>query len=170
MRLFLTCLLCKQRSMRKLPAAPTLAAAAAMRCTGKAEVYYAVQESGAGLRREAVARSGRVAELEAALDQRAVRQDVADGRIQRRCRAWHGLAHRPAAQRRDWRARGVGAFDIVDLAAVAENDLLLYVIPNDEPSALIGHLAGRMQNGEIAADRFRGSVARLMSMQLVALI
>ena len=52
---------------------------------------------------------------------------------------------------------------------VAGNDLLLYVIFSAEPSALTGHLAGRMQNGEIAADRVRASVARLMSMQLVAL-
>jgi beta-N-acetylhexosaminidase len=61
----------------------------------------------------------------------------------------------------DW-----GPLDIVDLAVAAGNDLLLYVILNAEPEALVGHLTGRMESGAIAPERVRQSVSRLLRMQL----
>ena len=59
-----------------------------------------------------------------------------------------------------------GPLEIVDLAVDAGNDLLLYVILHAEPETLIDHLAGRMENGEVAPDRVRASVARVLRMQL----
>ncbi|MGH2614287.1 MAG: glycoside hydrolase family 3 N-terminal domain-containing protein [Thermomicrobiales bacterium] len=65
---------------------------------------------------------------------------------------------------------GMGALDaweateIVDLAVAAGNDLLVYVIQDAEPAALVEHLAGRIERGEIAAEWVRQSVSRLLSM------
>ncbi len=59
-----------------------------------------------------------------------------------------------------------GPLDIVDLAVAAGNDLLLHVILNAEPQALIDHLAGRVESGAIAPERVQQSVSRLLRMQL----
>jgi beta-N-acetylhexosaminidase len=59
-----------------------------------------------------------------------------------------------------------GALEVVDLAVAAGNDLLLFVILHAAPGALIDHLAGRVERGEIPAERLSQSVARLLRMQL----
>ncbi len=57
-------------------------------------------------------------------------------------------------------------FEIVDLAVAAGNDLLLFVIANDEPEALVDHLAARVESGEVPPERVATSVGRLLRMQL----
>jgi beta-N-acetylhexosaminidase len=57
-------------------------------------------------------------------------------------------------------------FEIVDLAVAAGNDLLLFVIANDEPEALADHLAARVESGEVLPERVAASVDRLLRMQL----
>lgn len=59
-----------------------------------------------------------------------------------------------------------GPLEVVDLAVAAGNDLLLFVILHAGPAVLIDHLAGRVERGEIPAERVRQSVARLLRMQL----
>lgn len=59
-----------------------------------------------------------------------------------------------------------GPLEVVDLAVAAGNDLLLFVILHAGPEVLIDHLAGRVERGEISAERVRQSVARLLRMQL----
>jgi beta-N-acetylhexosaminidase len=54
---------------------------------------------------------------------------------------------------------------IVDLALAAGDDLLLYVIAPDAPETLVDHLAGRVERGEIAPERVRESVARLLRLR-----
>jgi beta-N-acetylhexosaminidase len=66
---------------------------------------------------------------------------------------------------------GMGALDawdpleIVDLAVAAGNDLLLYVILDSEPEALVDHLAARVERGEMSPERVTQSVERLLRMQ-----
>ena len=57
-------------------------------------------------------------------------------------------------------------FEIVDLAVAAGNDLLLFVIANEEPEALVDHLATRVASGDIPAEQVTASVERLLRMQL----
>ena len=57
-------------------------------------------------------------------------------------------------------------FEIVDLAVAAGNDLLLFVIVNEEPEALVDHLVARVESGEVPPERVATSVARLLRMQL----
>jgi beta-N-acetylhexosaminidase len=59
-------------------------------------------------------------------------------------------------------------FEIVDLAVAAGNDLLLFVVTNVEPEALVDHLAARVESGEVPAERVAASVGRLLRMQLAA--
>lgn len=59
-----------------------------------------------------------------------------------------------------------GAFEIIDLAVAAGNDLLLYVGLPDTPEALVTHLATRIEQGKIAPERIEASVTRLLRMQL----
>ena len=59
-----------------------------------------------------------------------------------------------------------GPLEVVDLAVDAGNDLLLFVILHAAPEVLIEHLAGRVERGEIAPERVRQSVARLLRVQL----
>src|SRR5215207_6309728 len=59
-------------------------------------------------------------------------------------------------------------FEIVDLAVAAGNDLLLFVVTNVEPEALVDHLAARAASGEVSAERVAASVGRLLRMQLAA--
>jgi beta-N-acetylhexosaminidase len=56
--------------------------------------------------------------------------------------------------------------EIVDLAVAAGNDLLLFVVTNVEPEALVDHLAARVESGEVTAERVAASVGRLLRMQL----
>jgi beta-N-acetylhexosaminidase len=55
-------------------------------------------------------------------------------------------------------------FEIVDLAVAAGNDLLLFVVSNVEPKALVDHLAARVESGDIPAERVAASVSRLLWM------
>ena len=57
-------------------------------------------------------------------------------------------------------------FQIVDLAVAAGNDLLLFVVTNAEPDALVDHLAARVESGEISPELVAASVSRLLRMQL----
>jgi beta-N-acetylhexosaminidase len=57
-------------------------------------------------------------------------------------------------------------FEIVDLAVTAGNDLLLFVVTNTDPDALVDHLAGRVDSGDILPERVAASVARLLEIQL----
>jgi beta-N-acetylhexosaminidase len=57
-------------------------------------------------------------------------------------------------------------FEIVDLAVAAGNDLLLFVVTNAEPEALVDHLAARVESGDIPPERVAASVARLLRIQL----
>jgi beta-N-acetylhexosaminidase len=57
-------------------------------------------------------------------------------------------------------------FEIVDLAVAAGNDLLLFVVINVEPEALVDHLSARVESGEVPAGRVAASVGRLLRMQL----
>ena len=57
-------------------------------------------------------------------------------------------------------------FEIVDLAVAAGNDLLLFVIANEEPEALVDHLAARVTSEDSSAEQVTTSVERLLSMQL----
>ena len=59
-------------------------------------------------------------------------------------------------------------FEIVDLAAAAGNDLLLFVVTNAEPEALVDHLAMRVESGDFPPERVAASVVRLLRMQLDA--
>jgi beta-N-acetylhexosaminidase len=59
-------------------------------------------------------------------------------------------------------------FEIIDLAVAAGNDLLLFVITNEEPGALVDHLATRVESGDIPAERLTTSVERLLRMQLTS--
>ena len=52
--------------------------------------------------------------------------------------------------------------EVVDLAIAAGVDLLLYVITPVTPEALVDHLAGRLERGEIARERIDESVMRLL--------
>jgi beta-N-acetylhexosaminidase len=56
-------------------------------------------------------------------------------------------------------------FQIVDLAIAAGDDLLLYVIAPLAPEALVDHVTGRIESGEIAPERVRESVARLLCLR-----
>ena len=58
------------------------------------------------------------------------------------------------------------SFEIVDLAVAAGNDLLLFVVTNAEPEALVDHLAARVDSGDIPPERVAASVARMLRMQL----
>lgn len=55
--------------------------------------------------------------------------------------------------------------DVLDLAVDAGNDLLLFVILHAPPETMIDRLATRIEQGGIAPDRVRASVARLLNMQ-----
>src|SRR5215217_220766 len=57
-------------------------------------------------------------------------------------------------------------FEIVDLAVAAGNDLLLFVVTNAEPAALVDHLAARVESGDIAPERVTACVSRILRMQL----
>jgi len=57
-------------------------------------------------------------------------------------------------------------FQIVDLAVAAGNDLLLFVVTNAEPDALVDHLEARVESGDITPERVAASVTRLLHMQL----
>ena len=57
-------------------------------------------------------------------------------------------------------------FEIVDLAVAAGNDLLLFVVTDAEPAALVDHLAARVDRGDIPPERVIASVSRLLPMQL----
>jgi len=57
-------------------------------------------------------------------------------------------------------------FQIVDLAVAAGNDLLLFVVTNAEPGALVDHLAARVESGDITPERVAASVTRLLRMRL----
>src|SRR5215207_3381508 len=57
-------------------------------------------------------------------------------------------------------------FQIVDLAVAAGNDLLLFVVTNAEPAALVDHLAAMIERGDVSSERVAASVDRLLRMQL----
>src|SRR5215203_636192 len=57
-------------------------------------------------------------------------------------------------------------FQIVDLAVVAGNDLLLFVVTNAEPDALVDHLVAMVEGGNVSPERVATSVGRLLTMQL----
>jgi hypothetical protein len=48
----------------------------------------------------------------------------------------------------------------------AGNDLLLFVVTNAEPEALVDHLVARVESGAIPPERVAASVAGLLRMQL----
>jgi beta-N-acetylhexosaminidase len=55
-------------------------------------------------------------------------------------------------------------FEVVDLAVGAGNDLLLFVVTNVEPAALVDHLAARVESGDVPPERVTASVDRLLRM------
>src|SRR5688500_1010620 len=57
-------------------------------------------------------------------------------------------------------------FEIVDLAVAAGNDLLLFVVTNAEPEALVDHLSGRVESGKVPPERVAASVSRLLQMRV----
>ena len=57
-------------------------------------------------------------------------------------------------------------FQIVDLAVAAGNDLLLFVVTNAEPAALVDHLSAQVESGEVPPERVAASVSRVLRMQL----
>jgi beta-N-acetylhexosaminidase len=57
------------------------------------------------------------------------------------------------------------AFDIVDLAVSAGIDLLLYNGLPEAPEALVAHLAGRVESGDVPLERVTTSVNRLLLTQ-----
>jgi beta-N-acetylhexosaminidase len=59
-----------------------------------------------------------------------------------------------------------GPLAVIDLAVAAGTDLLLFVIAESEPSEMTGHLAARIESGEVSRDRITASVQRLLRMQL----
>jgi beta-glucosidase-like glycosyl hydrolase len=56
---------------------------------------------------------------------------------------------------------GWGPFKVVDLAVAAGVDLLLYVVLTAPLEALIGHLAERIERGEVPRQRVGAAVERL---------
>lgn len=61
---------------------------------------------------------------------------------------------------------GWGALEVVDLAVAAGVDLLLYVIADEEPAALVDHLVARVEQGVVAEERIDASVARVMALSM----
>src|SRR5215217_5642662 len=57
-------------------------------------------------------------------------------------------------------------FQIVDLAVAAGNDLLLFVVTDAEPAALVDHLAARVESGAVPPQRVTACVSRILRMQL----
>lgn len=59
--------------------------------------------------------------------------------------------------------------EIVEMAIAAGVDLLLYVDLPDAPDALVDHVVGMIEQGEISEERVTESARRIIAMQLAAL-